>query len=1185
MKISTTKFRVHRPQPRLLFSTVLFWVSTLILFFLSVTAVENTSAELFPSRLLWLSAVFAGCSAAAFSVVRAFRKTHESLTNANAELTAISRELQNSETHFRELFENANDPIYTVDLQGNFTSLNKAGEIFIGYTSAEFCRLNVAAVVAPEYLEITRQMAKLKLSERIPVIYEVELITKKKQRITAELSTGTIYKDGEPIAMQGIVHNITARKKVESELQKNLSLLTSTFEATADAILVVDRNNRIVTYNQQFINAFQIPDEILITKDNSALVNFVLSQLAEPKSFLEKTAELTSRPEVHSYDNVELKDGRVYERYSHPQILDGKVIGRVVSFRNITERKRVENTLRLSQASLAAAQRITHLGSWEVELTDLRRFNNNKTTWSDEVYRIFGYEPGRFEVSINDFFNSVHPTERSTVRRAFLETISYRQNLNIEYRIVLPHGSVRIHHGQAEVIYDEKSGKPLKFIGTVQDITKRRQTEDKIRESKEWLQAVFDASRDGIVIENDGKIVYVNKFFAQFFGYETPEELFGESISQLLPPDEAKRMLEYGERRLLGEQVPSLYQFTGKRKDDTLVEVEGAVSTVVISGKKYVMTAVRDISERKRAEEALRESEHKFRTLIESTSEGLLQVDNEDRVLFVNNRLCEMIGYSADELMGACWTKTLLDDGGQELIKQANERRQRGISDRYEICLKAKFGEAVWVTVSGAPILDSENAVIGSLGVFSDVTTRKRAEEQLLHDAFHDNLTGLANRALFMDHLRMTIERGKSRHSNPYAVLFLDFDRFKVINDSLGHAEGDLLLKQIARRLELATRTGDLIGRLGGDEFVILLSEMLVEADAVQIAERIQESLEIPFDLTGNEVYISASIGIALSAAGHTRAEDMLRDADIAMYRAKAKGRARYQVFDQEMHEQATSHLQLETEMRQALERGEFALYYQPIVNLETNRLAGFEALVRWIHPKRGLISPLEFITAAEENNLILPLGRWILQESCRQLREWQKKNPAAENLKVSVNLSSKQFLQSDLAEQVVLSLVAADLAPRCLKLEITESYLMENSEKVTEIMERLRGIGVEISLDDFGTGYSSLSYLHRLPVDYLKIDRSFVSRMADSRENSEIVYTIIKLAQNLKMKVIAEGIETLEQLEHLKNLNCEYGQGFYFSKPVEAAAAERFIIENEEICAFAVEHSSLGIQPLDSVS
>ena len=1314
MKISTAQFSVHQLQLWLLFATALFCGTTFILLFRSVTAVENgsSSAGSSPTMLLWLTAFFAVCSAAAYLIVRAVQKTHESLTTANAELALKNYALQNSETHFRELFENANDPIYTMDLQGKFTSLNKAGELFIGYTNAEFCRFNIAEVVAPEYLELARQMVKLKLSDKIPVIYEIELITKNKQRVTAELSTGAIFRDGEPVAMQGIVHNVTARKKVELELQKNLSLLTSTFEATADAILVVDRNNRIVTYNQRFIDVWQIPGEVLITKDNSIFVNFVLSQLAEPESFIEKTAELTSRPEVHSYDSVEFKDGRAYERYSHPQILEGKVIGRVISFRDITERKRVENTLRQSQANLAAAQRITHLGSWEFELTDLRRLNKNKAVWSDEVYRIFGYEPGQMAVSFNDFFDSVHPTDRSKVRRAFLEAISYRQNLNIEYRIVLAHGSVRIHHGQAEVIYDEKSGKPLKFIGTVQDITERRQAEDKVRESREWMQAVFDASRDGIVIEDGANIAYINKFYAQFLGYDKPEDLIGKPTATIAPPAEAERLAEYGRRRLRGEEVPLLYEYTSRHKDGTLVKVEGAVSTAIIGGKTFIITAVRDISERRRAEEAvrqseekyrtiletieegyyevdlagsytffndavahtlkydkavvkglnfrrlvdratavklsriyrkvlsdrqpvsnleceiicgdgdrivvessvavildkggkpvgfrgvvrdisarkrseeaLRESENKFRTLIESTSEGLLQVDNKDSVLFVNNRLCEMVGYSSDELMGADWIKLLVLDEEKALINQANERRQRGISDRYEICLQAKSGESVWVTVSGAPIMNSEGVIIGSLGVFSDITTRKRAEEQLLHDAFHDNLTGLANRALFMDHLRMTIERGKSRHSNPYAVLFLDFDRFKVINDSLGHAEGDLLLKQIARRLESATRTGDLVGRLGGDEFVVLLSEMPGEGDAVQVAERIQESLENPFDLTGNEIYISASIGIALSAAGHSRAEDMLRDADIAMYRAKAKGRARYQVFDQEMHQQATSHLQLETEMRQALERGEFALYYQPIINLETNRLAGFEALVRWIHPERGVISPIEFIPAAEENNLILPLGRWILQESCRQLREWQKKNPAAADLKVSVNLSGKQFMQSDIAEQVILSLIAADLAPSCLKIEITESYLMENSEKAVEVLEKLRDIGIEISLDDFGTGYSSLSYLHRLPVDYLKIDRSFVSRITDSRENSEIVYTIIKLAQNLKMKVIAEGIETLEQLEHLKNLNCEYGQGFYFSKPVEPSAAEKFIEQYTPDFSFAAEQNEFGVEQSAMVS
>ena len=700
--------------------------------------------------------------------------------------------------------------------------------------------------------------------------------------------------------------------------------------------------------------------------------------------------------------------------------------------------------MRANDLRLSEAQRIAHVGSWEWNIAD------NTVVWSDETHRIFGFEPGQVDVSYDLFFNSVHPADRKNVSDVLAETIEHRKIFNIEHRAILPNNTERIVLGKAELVFDERSGEPLKLIGTVQDITERRRT---------------DA--------------------------------------------------------------------------------------------------------------ALRESEFKLRTLFSNMNEGLAQVDQNEVIDFVNDRLCEITGYGRNEMLGKKTLDLFFDDEGRQLVAKANEERKKGISGQYEARIKKKSGELLWVLVSGAPIINEDGKFTGTLGMFMDISERKRIENQLLHDAFHDVLTGLANRALFMDHLRMTIERAKSRHSNYYAVLFLDFDRFKVINDSLGHAEGDDLLKQIAGRLQAMTRTGDLLARLGGDEFVILLTEMLEADDAVTVAGRIQDDLKKPFYLCGNEVFISASIGIALSTDGHRQADEMLRDADIAMYQAKANGKARYQVFDQEMRAQATTRLQIETEMRQGLDRGEFVLHYQPIINLQTGALNGFEALVRWRHPTRGMVPPKDFIPAAEETGLILPLGRWILSESCRQMREWQNQYPTASSLVINVNLSSKQFLQRDLVDQVSETLKDTGLAAHSLKLEITESYLIDNSDKAVKIMNRLRKLGVELSLDDFGTGYSSLSYLHRLPLNTLKIDRSFISRMTEKGENGQIVRTIIEMAQNLKMKVIAEGIETDEQLAQLKGLECGYGQGYLFSRPLDAELAAEFIDDH------LVKYSGVAEQPI----
>jgi diguanylate cyclase (GGDEF)-like protein len=428
--------------------------------------------------------------------------------------------------------------------------------------------------------------------------------------------------------------------------------------------------------------------------------------------------------------------------------------------------------------------------------------------------------------------------------------------------------------------------------------------------------------------------------------------------------------------------------------------------------------------------------------------------------------------------------------------------------------------------------------------------------------ALHDALTGLPNRTLLMNHLKLAVEHAKRRPDYRFAALFLDLDRFKVINDSLGHIAGDQLLVQLARRLEECIRTTDTVARLGGDEFAILLSDIEDDTDAARVAERIREELARPFHLGGHEVYTSASIGITLSATGYHDPEDILRDADTVMYRAKANGKARHELFDEAMHARAVALLRTETDLRRAVEREEFRVVYQPILSLRTGEVAGFEALVRWHHPERGVVAPAEFIPVAEETGLIVEIGRRVLRESCRQLSEWQARGLARPAHYVSINLSGKQFAQAGLAASVAEALADAALDSRCLRLEITESVVMSDAEAACATLGSLRAQGLGISIDDFGTGYSSLSYLHRFPVDTLKIDRSFIGRMGGGDEDGEIVRTIITLARNLGMRVVAEGVETARQGDLLRGLGCEYAQGFFFSRPLDAAAAARWLTE-----------------------
>ena len=559
--------------------------------------------------------------------------------------------------------------------------------------------------------------------------------------------------------------------------------------------------------------------------------------------------------------------------------------------------------------------------------------------------------------------------------------------------------------------------------------------------------------------------------------------------------------------------------------------------------------------------EALRQSEERFRSLVQNASDVIAIVAADCTVNYLSPSVKRILGYEPEASLGKKALELVHPEDvtlAESLYREAQRCPAVNLTNEFRL----QHIDGAWrdfeVIINN---LLPEPSVAGIVVTCRDITERKQAESQMLYNAFHDALTSLPNRALFMDRLERALNQAKRQEDYLFAVLFLDLDRFKVINDSLGHTFGDQFLIAIARRLTVCLRPTDTAARLGGDEFTILLEGIKDISDAVKVVDRIQAELRVPVVLGDQEVFTTASIGIAESATGYDRPSDLLRDADIAMYRAKALGKARYAIFNTDMHIRAVARLQLENDLRRAIEHQEFQIYYQPIVSLKTGKVTSFEALVRWQHPNRGLLAPQEFLSVLEETGLSVLLEQWVLRTACCQMRSMQLAFPAEPPLTICINFCSQYFAQPNLIEHIKAVLQETGLDAPSLKLEITERVIMENAESATALLLQLKALGIQLAIDDFGTGYSSLGRLHSFPINVLKIDRSFISDIKADAGNLEIVRTIVTLAHSLGMDVTAEGVETAEQLAQLRELNCEYGQGYFFSVPLDSEATEALIM------------------------
>ena len=776
--------------------------------------------------------------------------------------------------------------------------------------------------------------------------------------------------------------------------------------------------------------------------------------------------------------------------------------------------------------------------------------------------RMLGYAPEEVVGKMN-VLDYVHPDDLPHVLEETEKALSERgvATNRTEYRFRHKDGSWRWVESAGTYLLDDPHVKGV--VVQTRDITERKRTEEALREAEERFRRSFDDAAIGMaLVGTDGRFLRTNRSLCNMLGYREVE-LLGKTFQDITHPDDLDADLDQVRRMLVGEIRTYQMEKRYFHREGHVVWVLLSVSLVHDEEGEplYFVSQIQDISERKRAEQKIRAAEQRYRTLVEQIPAVTYidPVDDPETSLYTSPQIEQMLGYTPQEWQNEkLWPKRLHPED-RERILAADKRFEAGGGEpfREEYRLLAKDGSVVWVREEAVLVRDEAGEPLYWQGVFYDLTERKALEERLHYQAFHDSLTDLPNRQLFMDRLGQALRRTRRWH-NRVAVLFMDLDGFKVVNDSLGHEAGDLLLTVVAQRLRRCLRPEDTLARFGGDEFVMLIEAVDDPAQAVRVAERITEELRRPFIMEGRDLYVIASIGISLGDARTHDPDDLLREADTAMYRAKDEG-GDFRVFNPAMYERAFSRLEVENDLRRAIEQEEFVLHYQSMVDLQTGELWGMEALVRWEHPERGLLEPSEFVPVAEESGLVIPMGEQILREACFRAKEWQEENPRIPPLVMSVNLSASQLSRLDLADTVERVLGETGLEGSCLILDVTETVYVKVLAGNTAMLDRLRGLGVRFSIDDFGTGYSSLSYLKRLPADAIKIDQSFVKGLGEDVEDTAVVRMIIELAHTLSLEVIAEGVETEKQATLLKEMGCDFAQGYHFSKPLPPEAASGF--------------------------
>ncbi len=793
--------------------------------------------------------------------------------------------------------------------------------------------------------------------------------------------------------------------------------------------------------------------------------------------------------------------------------------------------------LEKNQERLKAAASAGIVGVWDWDVPA------NHLEWDEVMYRLYGLRMGDFGGAYEAWAQAIHPEDKARTEGEIQAALRGEREYAPEFRVIWPDGSVHYIKAASHTTFDEQH-QPVRMIGVNYELTEQKKIEQRLhRESEKNLALLHNAS-DGIhILDAEGNVIEASDSFCRMLGY-TRNETMGMNVSQWDFKFKGHQLTELVES-LFAYKERSQFETLHVRKDGTAFDVAVSCFPLELEGRKVLFCSSRDISEWKQNEAVLRQ----YKKAFETTHDGFWMVDANGFIMEANQAYAKLIGYGKDELKGMHISELEAVEKTEDVVRaHINKIITQGY-DVFETRHRHRDGHDIDFEISTSYEPGSHMFV----AFFRDITLRKQAEKQIEHLAFYDPLTGLANRRLLQDRLTQALTSGvrRGRHC---ALLFIDLDNFKTINDTLGHDIGDLLLKQAARRIQSCLREGDTVARPGGDEFVVMLSdlsEVIMEAAAQTeaIGEKILATLRQQYLLCGHECYNTSSIGATLFGEHKQAIEEIMKQADIAMYQAKKTGRNALRFFDPEMQLSVNSLAADEDAIRTALANQEFTLYYQIQVD-NALRPIGAEALIRWMHPERGLVAPVQFIPLAEDTGQIIAIGKWVLETACAQLKAWQE-DALTCDLVLAVNVSAKQFRQPDFISQVETVVKQYGIDPRLLKLELTESMLVSNVEQTIAVMTLLREIGVRFSLDDFGTGYSSLQYLKRLPLDQIKIDRSFVRDIATDSSDKAIVRTIIAMAYSMNLDVIAEGVETEAQRQLLLKKGCRHYQGYLFGKPV----------------------------------